>query len=229
MSHTLPPALLLRRDPAQPFQPHPALHAALQALPLVAILRGITPAEAVPVGQVLVDAGFRILEVPLNSPEPLASIAALAQAFPQALVGAGTVTTPAQVAEVAAAGGRLVVSPHTDIDLLYEAADLSLVSLPGVATPTEALAALAAGAHGLKLFPAEMLPPAVVKALRAVLPPAVPLLPVGGITPDNLGAYWRAGAAGLGIGSALYSPGAALAQVQASAQAFVAALRRAQG
>lgn len=201
----------------------------MQACPLVAILRGITPAEAVPVGQVLVEAGFCLLEVPLNSPNPLDSITALAQAFPQALVGAGTVTTPAQVAEVAAAGGRLIVSPHTDIDLLYEAADLDLISLPGVATPTEALAALAAGAQGLKLFPAEMLPPAVIKAWRAVLPADLPLLPVGGITPDKLGPYWAAGAAGFGLGSALYSPGQSPDEVRAQAHSFAAALRRLRG
>lgn len=214
-----------RRPPAD-FTPHPDLQAALQALPLVAILRGLTPAEAVPVGRALWDAGFRLIEVPLNSPDPLASIAALAEALPQALVGAGTVLTATQVGEVAAAGGRLIVSPHTDIDVLYAAGDRDLISLPGVATPTEAFAALAAGAHGLKLFPAEMIPPAVVKAMRAVLPPAVPLLPVGGITPDNLGSYRAAGVQGFGIGSALYRPGVSADAVAVVARQFAEAWRR---
>ena len=196
---------------------------ALATLPLVAILRGITPDEALPVGQALVDAGFRLLEVPLNSPEPLRSIAALAQAFPQAVVGAGTVLQPAQVAEVAAAGGRLVVSPNTDVQVIQAARRHGQVVLPGVATPTEAFAALAAGAHGLKLFPAEMIGPPVVKALRAVLPAGTLLLPVGGISPDNMAAYRAAGAAGFGIGSALYKPGMSAADVARMAQRFAAA------
>lgn len=200
--------------------PH-ALHEALAALPLVAILRGITPAEALPVGRALQSHGWRIVEVPLNSPQPLDSIAALAQSLPASvLVGAGTVCSPGQVRDVHAAGGRLIVSPHFDPEVVASALALGMVCLPGVATPTEAFGALRAGAHGLKLFPAEMIGPAVVKALRAVLPPAAALLPVGGITPDNMAAYRAAGASGFGIGSALYRPGGDGADVAAAARRF---------
>lgn len=199
------------------------LHEALATLPLVAILRGLTPEEAPDIGAALVDSGFRLIEVPLNSPRPLDSIARLAQDFPQALVGAGTVLSAEAVREVRAAGGQLIVSPNFDPAVVREAVALGLACLPGVLTPSEAFGALAAGAHGLKLFPAEMASPAVVKALRAVLPPGVPLLPVGGITPDNMGAYRAAGANGFGIGSALYRPGKTAEAVRASAQAFAAA------
>lgn len=204
------------------------MHAELSALPLIAILRGITPDEAVPVGRALVEAGFRIIEVPLNSPHPLRSIELLAREFgSRALVGAGTVLQPAQVAEVAAAGGRLVVMPHADVELVRAARAAGLWCVPGVATPTEAFAALAAGADALKLFPAELLTPPVLKALRAVLPRATRLLPVGGITPRNLAAYVAAGASGFGLGSALYSPGASALQVAAAARGFVDAWRAA--
>ena len=145
------------------------------------------------------------------------------RAFPQALVGAGTVLDADQVRAVGAAGGRLIVAPNTDVEVIFEAQRLGLVCLPGVATATEAFAALAAGANGLKLFPAEMLSPAVVKALRAVLPAGTPLLPVGGITPESLAAWRGAGAAGAGIGSALYKPGMAAAEVAAQARRFAQA------
>lgn len=203
--------------------PGALLRAHLAACPLVAILRGLSPAEALPVGQALVDAGLRILEVPLNSPQPLDSIAQLARAFPQALVGAGTVLTPAEVRAVHGAGGRLVVAPNYSEAVVREAVALGLVALPGVATPTEAFAALAAGAHGLKLFPAEMLSPAVVRALRAVLPREALLLPVGGIGPATLAAWQGAGADGWGIGSSLYAPGVDAATVGQRARDLVAA------
>ncbi len=204
---------------------HQLFQQALAACPLVAILRGLRPDEAVPVGQVLVDAGFRLIEVPLNSPQPLLSIAALSRAFPQALVGAGTVLSPSEVGPVQAAGGQLVVAPNFNPEVVREARELDLCCLPGVATPSEAFAALEAGATGLKLFPAEMMPPAVVKAWRAVLPPQALVLPVGGITPDNLPDYRAAGASGAGIGSALYKPGISLAELGEKARAFVAAAR----
>ena len=212
---------------AAPSDPAARLARALHTLPLVAILRGITPAEAVPVGQALVDAGWSLIEVPLNSPRPLDSIAALVRAFPQALVGAGTVLLADQVRAVAATGAGLIVSPNTNIDVLTEGLRLGLVCLPGVATPTEAFAALAAGAHGLKLFPAEWMPPAGLRAMRAVLPAGTRLLPVGGITPDNMAAYRAAGAAGFGIGSALYKPGMGVAQVAVQARRFADAWRSA--
>jgi len=196
---------------------------AMQQLPLVAILRGLTPAEAPEVGDAIVESGFWLLEVPLNSPQPLESITLLRQRFPDALVGAGTVLDAAQVREVHKAGGELIVAPNFDAGVLAEARRLGLVSLPGVMTPTEAFAALAAGAAGLKLFPAELASPAVVKALLAVLPKGTPLMPVGGITPDNMRDWRDAGAAGFGIGSALYKPGKSAAAVRESALEFVAA------
>lgn len=196
---------------------------AMRAAPLVAVLRGLPPAEAPAVGQALVDSGWRLLEVPLNSPDPLRSIESLAAAFPQALVGAGTVLTVAQVHEVHAAGGRLVVSPNVDAAVVRAAVARGMVCLPGVATPTEAFPALAAGAHGLKLFPAEMIPPAAVKAMRAVLPPQALLLPVGGIGAANMAAYRAAGANGFGIGSSLYRPGTSAAHVREQALDTLAA------
>ena len=201
------------------------LAAALQQLPLIAILRGLTPAEAPPIGDAIVAAGFRMLEVPLNSPQPLESITLLAQAHADAMVGAGTVLNAAQVRDVHAAGGQLIVSPNFDGDVVREAVRLGLICLPGIATPTEAFAALAAGAHGLKLFPAEMSSPAVLKALLAVLPAGTPMLPVGGITPNNMGAWRDAGARGFGIGSALYKPGKSADAVRQDAALFVAAYR----
>jgi 2-dehydro-3-deoxyphosphogalactonate aldolase len=198
---------------------------ALAQLPLIAILRGLTPAEAPAIGQALVDSGFAIIEVPLNSPEPLHSIATLSRLFPHTLIGAGTVLNAQQVKDVHAAGGRLVVAPNFNPAVVAQALALNMVVLPGVATPTEAFAALDAGAHGLKLFPAEMISPATVKALRAVLPKMAALMPVGGITPDNMAAYRKAGASGFGLGSALYAPGRSAEQVRSAAQNFVSAFR----
>lgn len=199
----------------------------LAPLPLLAVLRGITPGEIAPVGDALVAQGFRILEVPLNSPDPIASIRALAARFgDRCLVGAGTVTAVLDVVRVRAAGGRLVVMPHGDPAVIREAKRESLLCIPGVATPTEAFAALAAGADGLKMFPAEQMPPAVLKAWRAVLPTDTLLFPVGGIRPDSLAAYWSAGASGFGTGSNLYRPGTTPAAVGAAAAEFAAAVRR---
>jgi 2-dehydro-3-deoxyphosphogalactonate aldolase len=200
------------------------MHDALAELPLIAILRGIAPEEALPVGMALAEAGFRLIEVPLNSPQPLRSIEVLVRELGQScLIGAGTVMSVAQVDEVAAAGGRLVVMPHGDAQVIRAAKARGLWCAPGIATPTEGFAALAAGADALKLFPAELLTPAVVKALRAVFPPEVLFLPVGGITPHNLPAYRAAGANGFGLGSALYKPGMAIEQVKANARDFVQA------
>lgn len=191
-------------------------------LPLIAILRGITPAEAPSIGDALVNVGFGMLEVPLNSPDPLVSINLLAHQHPDALVGAGTVLTPAQVREVHAVGGELIVSPNFDEDVVREAVRLGLVCLPGVMTPTEAFAALAAGAHGLKLFPAELASPAVAKALLAVLPAGTLLLPVGGITPGNMATWRAAGAQGFGIGGSLYKSGKSAAAVRHDASELIA-------
>jgi len=196
----------------------------LHPLPLVAILRGLPPEDASLVGASLFAAGFRILEVPLNSPQPLTSIARLAQELGEhCLIGAGTVLSAAQVDEVAAAGGRLIVMPHADVAVIAAAKRRGLVCVPGVATPSEAFAALAAGADALKLFPAEQLPPAIVKAWRSVLPKDVPLLPTGGITAPALAGYHAAGADGFGIGSALYAPGRPVDDMLHRAREFIAA------
>jgi 2-dehydro-3-deoxyphosphogalactonate aldolase len=203
--------------------PHDKWAHALRTLPLVGILRGLRPDEAMAVGDALTAAGWSLIEVPLNSPGPLQSIQAMARAFPQALVGAGTVLTPTDVRDVHAAGGRLIVSPNFNAEVVREAVGLGMVCLPGVLSATEAFGALAAGATGLKLFPAEMVSPAVVKALRAVLPADAPLLPVGGIGPGNMAAYRAAGASGFGIGSALFKPGMTAVQVRAAAVDFKAA------
>jgi 2-dehydro-3-deoxyphosphogalactonate aldolase len=193
---------------------------ALAALPLVAILRGLKPEEAMPVGQVLWDSGWRLLEVPLNSPQPLLSIERLAQAFPEALVGAGTVMSAHQVREVKEAGGQLIISPHFDPAVVGCALELGMVCLPGVLTPSEAFAALHLGAQGIKLFPAEMLPPAALQALRAVLPEQAVVLPVGGIRVEHMASYRSAGASGFGIGSSLYKPGRSAPEVRQQAQRF---------
>ena len=199
----------------------------LDRLPLVAILRGVTPDEVVEVGCALVDAGFAIVEVPLNSPHPLESIARLHAKFgEEILIGAGTVMSPAQVKEIAAAGGRLIVMPHGDAEVVRAAKGAGLACIPGIATPTEGFAALANGADALKLFPAELLTPAVLRSMRAVLPPTTPILPVGGISPDSMAAYVAAGAAGFGLGSALYHRGDDAGRVAANAREFVEAWRR---
>ncbi len=203
------------------------LNAWLRRCPLIAILRGVRPAEVVAIGETLAREGLTIVEVPLNSPEPMASIAALARRFNERLlIGAGTVMTPGQVAEIAAAGGRLIVTPHADAAIVHAAKREKLLAVPGFFTPTEALAMLAAGADALKLFPAEAVSPAVLRALRAVLPPDTGVLPVGGIDASNMAGWSEAGAAGFGIGSAVYKPGDSAETVAAKARRLVSALGR---
>lgn len=205
-----------------------AYHAQFRRCPLVAILRGLRPEEAAGMGAALVEAGFGLIEVPLNSPDPLASIAALARTCgDRALVGAGTVLDPADVARVRDAGGRLIVSPNTNTAVIAATVAAGMVSAPGYFTPSEAFAALGAGAHALKLFPAEAASPAVVRAQRAVFPPEVPLLVVGGVTPEGMAPWLAAGADGFGLGGALYRPGQPVAETAARAAAFVAALEAA--
>ena len=198
----------------------------LEPLPLIAVLRGITTQEIPEVCAALVAHGFRIIEVPLNSPQPFELIRRLAADFgDRCLVGAGTVIEVDDVARVAAAGGRLIVMPHADIAVIREAKRCTMLCLPGVATVTEAFAALHAGADGLKMFPAEGLSAAVLKAWRAVLPKDVLVFPVGGIRPDAMAPYWAAGANGFGTGSNLYAPGATPATVATAAAAYATAFR----
>lgn len=199
---------------------------AFAALPLVAILRGVHPDEVERIGGALVEAGFTLIEVPLNSPDPFASIARLARCCGErALIGAGTVLATDDVARVKDAGGRLVISPNTDTAVIAASVAAGMVSLPGYFTPSEAFAALGAGASGLKLFPAEAASPQVLKAQRAVLPKHVPVLAVGGVTPEAMVSWRQAGADGFGLGSALYRAGMSADEVGANARRFVAAWR----
>jgi 2-dehydro-3-deoxyphosphogalactonate aldolase len=199
----------------------------LEPLPLVAILRGLKPEEAVAIGHALFEAGFRVIEVPLNSPRPMESITLLSREFgDRALVGAGTVMTPGQVEEIAAAGGRLIVMPHGDPAVIRAAKQHGLFCAPGIATPTEGFSALAAGADALKLFPAEMIGPKVLKAMRSVFPKDTLFLPVGGIAPDTMAPFLDAGADGFGLGSALYKPGSTAEEVARNARAFAEAWAR---
>jgi 2-dehydro-3-deoxyphosphogalactonate aldolase len=193
--------------------------------PLVAIIRGVTPDEVEAIGEAIHAAGIRIIEVPLNSPEPLESIRRLAAAMgDRALVGAGTVLDPADVGRIRDVGGRLIISPNVDSEVIAATAAAGMVSSPGFFTPSEAFQALKAGATALKLFPAEAVTPAFVKAQRAVLPKDVPLLVVGGVKPDNMRAWLDAGANGFGLGSGLYKPGQSPEEVGAQARAYVGGL-----
>jgi 2-dehydro-3-deoxyphosphogalactonate aldolase len=202
-----------------------AFDAAFARCPLIAILRGVKPDEVEGIGDALVDAGFTLIEVPMNSPDPLDSIARLARRFEgRAVIGAGTVLTEGQVEQVRTVGGTMIISPNANTRVIAATAEAGMVSLPGVVTPTEAFAAIEAGATALKLFPAEGSSPAILKAMRAVLPKDMRLLPVGGIAPDTMGPWREAGAAGFGLGSALYKPGLTAAEVGARARAFVSAL-----
>lgn len=198
---------------------------ALDDMPLIGILRGISPKTCVEIARVLYDEGFQILEVPLNSPSPYDSIRQLTLEFPDRIIGAGTVTTPAQVQACADSGCRLIIAPNFSPTVADAAKKADILYCPGVVTPTEAFLALESGADALKLFPAELVTPDVVRAMRAVLPDQIPLITVGGITPDNMGPYLAAGANGFGIGSALYRPGKSASNVRAAAREFVCAFR----
>jgi len=203
------------------------LDRAFEALPLVAILRGVQPHEVEGIAHAVYNAGFRIIEVPLNSPQALESIRLLSKSLPaDAVLGAGTVLSVNAVDEVQAVGGRIIVMPHADVAVIKAAKANGMACVPGVATPTEAFAALHAGADALKLFPAELITPTIMKAMRAVLPAETRLLPVGGVTPDNMGPFRAAGAAGFGLGSALYAPGIDAAEAGKRAQRFVEAWRQ---
>ena len=203
------------------------LHRHLDECQLIAIVRGVTPSEVEAIGDAIYEGGIRIIEVPLNSPDPLASIERLANRFgDRVLVGAGTVLNAGDVARVRNAGGRIIVSPDTNIEVIGAAAAAGLVASPGYFTPSEAFAAIRAGATSLKLFPAEGASPTVLKAQLAVIPPHVPIFAVGGIKPDNMGPWLDAGASGFGLGGGLYKPGQSAGETLAKARAYVAGVRR---
>ena len=194
----------------------------LDDLPLIAILRGITPEDCEAVTEALFAAGFRMVEVPLNSPQALRSIERIAHQFGDGmLVGAGTVLTPDQVRQVNDNGGRLIVAPNTNLQVIQASVEAGMITIPGAATPTEAFAGIHAGASAVKVFPAEAIGPQVLASWRAVIPDTAPLLPVGGIDSHNMADYWQAGAAGFGLGSALYKPGKSLGDISASATKLV--------
>ena len=202
--------------------------AAFARCPLIAILRGVRPDEVEGIADALIEAGFTLIEVPLNSPDPFDSIARIARRCAgRAVVGAGTVLRSADVAAVRDAGGTMIISPNTNLDVVRASMQAKLVSLPGIATPSEAFAALDAGATALKLFPAEAASPAVLKSMRAVLPATTRVLPVGGIAPDTMTPWLKVGAAGFGLGSALYQIGSSAKTVNVNARAFVTALNHA--
>ncbi len=211
------------------YSPAERFRAALEHLPLIAILRGLKCTDAAQIGSALHDAGFRLIEVPLNSPEPLRSIATLARSLPDCVIGAGTVLSEDEVKSVHDAGGSLVVAPNFDPEVVAESIRRGLPAIPGVATPSEAFSAIRAGAAALKLFPAEGLGPEVLKAWRAVIPAHIPVLPVGGITIEKMPAYVAAGASGFGLGSSLYRPADDATAVHQRACAFVEAWRAAIG
>lgn len=203
------------------------LHPFFEELPLIAILRGVTPDEVLPVGAALYDAGFRIIEVPLNSPTPLESIRRLSSALgSKALIGAGTVLKASHVKHVVEAGGKIILSPNIHPDVVVATKSAGILSVPGVATPTEAFNAIESGADALKLFPAEQMGPHIVKAWKAVLPKDIPVIAVGGVTTDNMSDYLAAGVHGFGLGSALYKPGLEAERVRANAEFFIAAWRK---
>ena len=193
----------------------------LDELPLIAILRGIQPDECLDIGHTLFEIGFRLIEIPLNSPDPFKSIKKLAfDLNEKALIGAGTIFNKKQLQNLCDAGGKLAVMPHSDLELIRKAKSLNLICIPGVASPSEAIAALNAGADALKVFPAEMIVPRVLKAWKSILPEGTKLFPVGGILPSLMSSYLEAGATGFGLGSALYLPGQAVKDVQANGKTF---------
>ena len=197
----------------------------LKQHPLIAILRGITTADVIDIATILIEKKFKIIEIPLNSPNPIESIRLLANHFgDDALIGAGTVTDTASVRLIAEAGGKLVVMPNGNKYVVQAAKESGLTAIPGIATPTEAFAMMEAGADALKLFPAEGIPPTALKAMKAVLPDTLPILPVGGITPERMVEYQKAGASGFGLGSALYKPGMSVSEVEHNANQFNQAL-----
>ena len=198
---------------------------AIEKHPLIAILRGIKPTEVVDVAEILIEKDFKIIEIPLNSPDPIRSIELLTHYFENhAIIGAGTVLDEASIRSIAEAGAKLVVMPNGNGIVVKAAKDRGLIAIPGIATPSEAFAMIEAGADALKLFPAEGIPPSVLKAMKAVLPSTLPILPVGGITPEKINDYLKAGAIGFGLGSALYKPGMTLQDIRKNAEAFNQAL-----
>ena len=202
-----------------------AFFSAIEKHPLIAILRGIKPTEVVDVAEILIEKDFKIIEIPLNSPDPIRSIELLTHYFENhAIIGAGTVLDETSIRSIAEAGAKLVVMPNGNGIVVKAAKDRGLIAIPGIATPSEAFAMLEAGADALKLFPAEGIPPSVLKAMKAVLPSTVPILPVGGITPEKMNDYLKAGAIGFGLGSALYKPGMTLKDIRKNAEAFNQAL-----
>tara|TARA_A100000164_G_scaffold165735_1_gene147029 strand:- start:203 stop:844 length:642 start_codon:yes stop_codon:yes gene_type:complete len=202
-----------------------AFFSVIEKHPLIAILRGIKPTEVVDVAEILIEKDFKIIEIPLNSPDPIRSIELLTHYFENhAIIGAGTVLDEASIRSIAEAGAKLVVMPNGNGIVVKAAKDRGLIAIPGIATPSEAFAMIEAGADALKLFPAEGIPPSVLKAMKAVLPSTVPILPVGGITPEKMNDYLKAGAIGFGLGSALYKPGMTLRDIRKNAEAFNQAL-----
>ena len=202
-----------------------AFFSAIEKHPLIAILRGIKPTEVVDVAEILIEKDFKIIEIPLNSPDPIRSIELLTHYFENhAIIGAGTVVDETSIRSIAEAGAKLVVMPNGNGIVVKAAKDRGLIAIPGIATPSEAFAMIEAGADALKLFPAEGIPPSVLKAMKAVLPSTVPILPVGGITPEKINDYLKAGAIGFGLGSALYKPGMTLRDIRKNAEAFNQAL-----
>ncbi len=199
-----------------------------EALPLVAILRGVSPSDACQVGHELVSAGFEIIEVPLTSPDAYRSIELLSKQFgDEAICGAGTVTSAQQVHDVSQAGGKIIVSPNTNTQVISTSKQLQMISMPGCMTPTEAFEAIEAGADGLKFFPAEAIPPSTIKAIKVTLPATTPIFAVGGVNENNMNAYLNAGVHGFGIGSSLYKANKSLAEIRQSADAIVHAYRSA--